>query len=88
LGGLSKQVADTYDHAKLAAGKVSVDYDTQSVGKPVMNCQEAVAQNSIHPLHSFGSPKVKHPIGDVDKALAEAEFKLVGKVKGCVIISQ
>jgi len=62
----------------LAAGKVRMEYDTQSVGKPVMNCQEAMAQNSIHPLPPL---KMKHPIGDVDKALAEAELKFEGKVR-------
>jgi len=66
----------------LAAGKVRVEYDTQSVGKPVMNCQEAIAQNSIHSLPPLEAmSKVKHPIGDVDKALAEAELKFEGKVR-------
>lgn len=49
-----------------------------------MNCQDAVAQNSFHLMPPPGPDKVKHPIGDVTKALAEAEFKFEGKVKGYI----
>ncbi|KAG0560330.1 hypothetical protein KC19_10G172500 [Ceratodon purpureus] len=77
---LGVMVADTYDHARLAAGRVCVDYDTHSVGAPVMNCHDALAQGSTLPTYPPSPLSVKHPIGNVEKALAEAEFNLEGTV--------
>lgn len=47
-------------------------YDTQSVEAPIMNCDDAVAANSVFPI-----PPVflQIPIGDVEKGLDSAEFK-------------
>lgn len=73
------QIADTYDHAKTAAEKVKVVYDTQSVGSPILTSKEAVARDSTYPVHFlFGSELF--PIGDAAKGLAEAEFQIEGEV--------
>lgn len=68
-------VADTYDHAKEAAGRVKVYYDTQSVGPPILSAKEALEQNSTFPVHfmvanSFG------PIDDITEGFAAGEMKL------------
>ncbi|XP_024376895.1 probable aldehyde oxidase 3 [Physcomitrium patens] len=76
---LGVMVADTYEHAQLAAGKVNVDYDTHSFGAPIMNCDEAVAKDSFHPMNPAFAPP-HNPVGDAEESLKEADFKSEGIV--------
>lgn len=59
-----EQVADTYENARYAAGKVNVGYDTQSVGAPIMTCDDAAAKNSVFPIAPMF---LQSPVGDVEK---------------------
>lgn len=72
-----QQVADTYDNARLAAGKVKVDYDMHNLEAPVMTCEDAIAKNSMHPQIPPFKPR---PIGNVEESLREAQFHLEGEV--------
>lgn len=69
------QVADTYDHAKEAAGRVKVEYDVESVGPPVLSAKEAVERNSMFPVNPLVVNYYK-PIGDVTEGFAAGEMKL------------
>ena len=51
-----------------------MDYDN-SIGTPIMNLDDAIARNSVHP-----SPHGVHLIGDTEKGFAHAEFQLEGEV--------
>ena len=73
------QIADTYDHAKTAADKVKVVYDTQSVGAPILTYKEAIARDSTYPVHFLFAGDL-FPIGDAAKGLEEAEFQIEGEV--------
>lgn len=76
-------MADTYDHAKLAAERVHVKYDTQGVEAPILTIDDAIARNSIFPVPESLTSKHHHYIGDPEKALAEAEFQVEGEVRKC-----
>lgn len=67
-------MADTYDHAKFAAERVHVKYDTKSVEAPILTIDDAIARNSIYPVPESIKSTNHHHIGDTEKALAEAEF--------------
>lgn len=69
------QVADSYDHAKEAAGKVKVAYDLKSVGPPVLSAKDAMERNSMFPVH-FAVVGETKPIGDLVEGFAEGEMKL------------
>jgi hypothetical protein len=51
-----------------------VDYDN-NIGSPIMNLDDAIARNSIHPW-----PTGVHLVGDIEKGFADAEFQLEGEV--------
>ncbi|KAG0562492.1 hypothetical protein KC19_9G150900 [Ceratodon purpureus] len=68
-------VADSYDHAKEAAGKVKVEYDLKSVGPPILSAKDAMEQNSMFPVHFAVAGETK-PIGDIAEGFAEGELKL------------
>lgn len=51
-----------------------MDYD-KSIGSPIMNLDDAIARNSIHP-----SPPRVCLAGDIEKGFADAEFQLEGEV--------
>jgi xanthine dehydrogenase molybdopterin-binding subunit B len=69
------QIADTYDHAKEAAGRVKVDYDLESVGPPVLSAKEAVERSSFFPVHFLVAGAFK-PIDDITEGFAAGEIKL------------
>lgn len=50
---LGVMVAETYDLAKLAAGKVKVTYDTSSVEPPILTVDDAVAKKLNFPRAPF-----------------------------------
>lgn len=69
------QVADTYDHAKEAAGRVEVDYDLKSVSPPILSAKEAVQRCSFYPVNFLAAGAIK-PIDDITEGFAAGEMKL------------
>ncbi|BBN18891.1 protein MpAO [Marchantia polymorpha subsp. ruderalis] len=53
-------VADTHEHAVLAAEKVKVDYDNSTLGPPILSVEDAAGMNSfkISPLAVMGTASV------------------------------
>lgn len=74
-------VADSYAHAKEAAAKVAISYDTQSAGSPILTLDDAVARSSFIPLPGFDRSKPSR--GDAAKALREAVHKIEGAEASC-----
>jgi xanthine dehydrogenase/oxidase len=65
-------LADTHDHAIMAARAVKVN--CQSLGPPILNIQEAIAKNSF-----FEDPDPLK-VGDAEGAIAQAPNKISGEV--------
>ena len=53
-----------------------MDYDTHNLEAPIMTCEDAIARNSLHPVHL----PPKGGVGNVEESLQEAELKLEGEV--------
>ncbi|XP_024540221.1 indole-3-acetaldehyde oxidase [Selaginella moellendorffii] len=64
-------IADTLRNAKAAAGKVVIDYDTESVGSPVLTMEEAVARGELHEIPQFCKDVMKDKHGNVAEEMAK-----------------
>ncbi|XP_024538449.1 probable aldehyde oxidase 1 [Selaginella moellendorffii] len=69
-------IADTLRNAKAAAGKVVIDYDTESVGSPVLTMEEAVARGELHETPQFFKAMMKDKHGNVAEEMAKASLKI------------
>ncbi|EFJ19456.1 hypothetical protein SELMODRAFT_419183 [Selaginella moellendorffii] len=69
-------IADTLRNAKAAAGKVVIDYDTESVGSPVLTMEEAVARGELHEIPQFCKDVMKDKHGNVAEEMAKASLKI------------
>jgi xanthine dehydrogenase molybdopterin-binding subunit B len=74
---VSEQVADTAEHARKAAAKVVVGYDTTMVGPPVLSIEDAINQNSYHQLHWLALNSM-YPVGDILNGFAGADLIIEG----------
>ncbi|EFJ19454.1 hypothetical protein SELMODRAFT_419181 [Selaginella moellendorffii] len=59
-----------------AAGKVVIDYDTESVGSPVLTMEEAVARGELHEIPQFFKDVMKDKHGNVAEEMAKASLKI------------
>ncbi|XP_057820300.2 indole-3-acetaldehyde oxidase isoform X2 [Cryptomeria japonica] len=66
-------VADTWHDAKRAADKVTIDYDCETLGPPILSVEDAVAKNSFYQVPGWMAPK---PIGDLAKGMSEADIRI------------
>eukprot|EP00252_Welwitschia_mirabilis_P005228 TRINITY_DN1571_c0_g1_i1.p1 TRINITY_DN1571_c0_g1~~TRINITY_DN1571_c0_g1_i1.p1 ORF type:complete len:1281 (+),score=269.60 TRINITY_DN1571_c0_g1_i1:1241-5083(+) len=66
-------VANTWHEAKVAANKVKVHYDTETLGPPILTVDDAIAKESFHQVPGWCSPK---PVGDFQKGMMDADHKI------------
>ncbi|GLJ32809.1 hypothetical protein SUGI_0660680 [Cryptomeria japonica] len=66
-------VANTWHDAKRAADKVSVDYDCETLGPPILSVEDAGAKNSFYSVPQIVAPK---PVGDLAKGMSEADIRI------------
>lgn len=75
------KVADSPAHAQDAASKVTVEYNMDGLGLPVLSIEEAVAQNSF-----FSLPPATTVVGDVGKGFSDAHQIIADvEVSICII---
>lgn len=66
-------MADTPENARLAASKVQIEYDCESVGPPVLTWQQAEENNSFFPPPI---PAFLPKYGDFESTFQQAENKI------------
>ncbi|XP_057820291.2 indole-3-acetaldehyde oxidase isoform X2 [Cryptomeria japonica] len=66
-------VANTWHDAKRAADKVTVDYDCETLGPPILSVEDAREKESFFPVPEWFAPK---PIGDFAEGMSEADHNI------------